>query len=79
MLPATFETRVGPDGRIHLRIPDEVAHANQEVVVTVQPTAAAEEEREARLKRISAFHGAIDDPEFKRHPQGELREIAPLS
>ncbi len=78
MVPVTFETRIGPDGTLSLLIPTDVACANQDVIVTVQPKADAMKEREARLKRISAFHGSIDDPEFKRHPQGELRDLGTL-
>lgn len=75
MSQSTFETRVGPDGRLNLLIPDGIAHANQDVIVTVSPKLPISEDIAAWFARVDSFRGKIQDPEFKRPPQGELDEI----
>ncbi len=78
MTRVVVTSKVGPDGVLHLTLPLEVADANQEVRVTVEPVVrpvpTAEEWRRAVLATAGQWQG-----KFERPPQGELEEREPLS
>jgi hypothetical protein len=65
MSQVTFETRIGPDGRLNLLVPDDVAHANQDVIVTVSPKLPISDDMAAWFAKVDSFRGRIQDPEFK--------------
>jgi hypothetical protein len=75
MSQVTFETRIGPDGRLNLLVPDDVAHANQDVIVTVSPKLPISDDMAAWFAKVDSFRGSIQDPEFKRPLQDEIEEI----
>jgi hypothetical protein len=75
-------TQVGPDGVLNLHIPLGEGDANKRVRVVVETldqaepssTPMTEAEREEWLRFIERTAGAITDPTFIRHPQGEYEE-----
>ena len=73
-----FESRVGPDGILHLTLPVGVCHADQVVQVTVEPvdspTMSPDEWRRFILETAGKWQG-----EFERPEQGELEQREPLS
>jgi hypothetical protein len=79
-----FETtfHVGPDGKVVLSVPPELA--NRDVRVTVEPasngtTPASRMTREQWREFLDNVTGSIDDPTFERPPQGEFENREPLS
>jgi len=77
MTRIVVNSKVGPDGVLHLTLPLGAAEADQDVRVTVEPVArpspTAEEWRRAVLATAGRWQG-----EFERPPQGELEEREPL-
>ena len=70
MISKTIQARVGPNGVLTLSVPFDPADANRDVTVTVrEATPAMSAEDWAR--RVRELGGAIDDPTFEMHPQGE--------
>lgn len=70
------QSRVGPDGVLHIDIPIGPASANSDVVVTIEPkpnnpTQPAQGWPPGFFERTA---GSIDDNTFFRHPQGEFEK-----
>jgi hypothetical protein len=77
--PLTVKSRVGADGVLSVAIPMGQAEANREVLVVVQPAAAAAAMGpEAWQKFVREHAGAIADPTFTRQEQGAYEEREPL-
>lgn len=76
MTRMTIQSKIGPDGVLHLDVPVSVAAANQEVQVTIEPVPAMTQEEWRR--RVLASAGSIPDPTFMRHEQGQLEQRDPL-
>lgn len=79
---SVFETRahIGTDRKLELTLPAHLAGRDVKVTVTSDNGAprppVSIEERNRVLEEL-AKHG-IDDPTFKRHPQGEFEEREPF-
>lgn len=67
----TLTAQVGTDGVLTLPLGE--TNANKVVRVTIE-TMTTETDREEWLRFIKATAGAIDDPTFVRHPQGEYEQ-----
>lgn len=79
---SVFETRahIGTDRKLELTLPAHLAGRNVKVTVTSEngsPRAPVSREERNRVLDELARHG-IDDPTFKRHPQGEFEQREPL-
>ena len=72
-------SRIGPDGVLHLEVPVGVADANQEVQVTIESARAPRMTSDEWRAWIHATAGSVTDPTFRRHDQGHFdqREIIP--
>jgi hypothetical protein len=66
----TLTSRVGADGTLNLNVVLSPADANKEVHVTVE-TLEPISDRAAWIRFLDQMAGAIDDPTFERHPQGD--------
>jgi hypothetical protein len=65
-------SRVGPDGVLHVVVPVGTVSANQEVQVTIEPAVSPSSmTQEEWRKFIFSTAGSITDPTFIRHEQGE--------
>ena len=68
---------VAADGVLHLDVMLGVGEANREVQITIEPTESpskptmTQKEWEEFIKRTA---GAITDPTFRRHEQGEYEQ-----
>jgi hypothetical protein len=78
---ATMETyrslgKVGEDGVLHLDIPVGAPNSEFEVVVVLQPRAAATRPEDLGWPPgyFEQTAGSIQDPTFRRHDQGEFEK-----
>jgi hypothetical protein len=66
------------DGKVHFDLPVGPAGSEVEVVVTVRPKPAADdgtpESRGWPPGFIESTYGSIQDPAFRRYPQGEYEK-----
>ncbi len=72
-------SRVGPDGVLHVTVPVGAAEANQEVQVTIEPARPARMGADEWRAWVRATAGSVTDPTFRRHQQGVLEERESLS
>ena len=73
-------THIGTDGILRLQLPVDVANADVDVTVVVEPSKKPKAmSREEWLRFIRDTAGSIDDPTFVRHEQGtfEIRDELP--
>jgi hypothetical protein len=81
--PIQAFVHVGSDGLLNLQLPVDITNADLEVTVSYRqvdrsnPENVDEQEkaavrREAWRRFVMESYGAIDDPTFFRHEQGEL-------
>ncbi|MBY0527716.1 MAG: hypothetical protein K2R98_30240 [Gemmataceae bacterium] len=74
MTRTVIQSRVGPDGVLHLEVPLGAAEANREVQVVVESAARPRMTQEEWCEFIRTTAGSIADPTFRRHEQGEYEE-----
>ena len=70
------QSRVGPDGVLHIDIPMGKEVADREVQVTIDPfrTGPAPMTQEEWRQFVMETAGSITDPSFVRHDQGEYEQ-----
>jgi len=75
--PVRFESRVGPDGVLSLRVPLGPEEADARVRVTVEPLPADEKPAsdDSEWHRfVEATYGSCDGLGLERQPQGEFEK-----
>lgn len=74
-----IRSQAGDDGVLHLKIPVGTPHAEYQVVVVLQPASEVPPSRTPEeLGWPPGFFeqtaGSIQDPDFRRHDQGEFEK-----
>jgi hypothetical protein len=79
MSQVTLNARVDADGVLRLTLPLGIKEADREVQVTVEPVARKKQMSQAEWAAwVQSMTGAISDPTFQRHDQGDYEEREPL-
>jgi len=71
-------SRVGPDGVLHVTVPVGINDANRKVQVIIEPSGAPGMTQEQWRAWVESTAGSVTDPTFRRHDQGEYEEREPL-
>ena len=81
MTRKVFQSKVGPDGVLHLEVPMGTDEANREVRIAVEdlaPVAGPPKTEQEWQDFLLLTAGSIADPDFRRHEQGEFEKRDPL-
>jgi len=66
-----IRSRIGADGVLHVTVPMNLADANREVQLTIDPVSSPPLTPEEWRTFVLATAGSVTDPSFVRQDQGE--------